>query len=93
MDPAFAALPPLRDALSALMARDDYQRATDGPEGAKALMVKGVIHAYREAAKAQLMMESPGLEELLKQRLGERARALGASSQQIQEQLGQSLGR
>lgn len=93
MDPAFASLPPIRNALSALMARNEYKTATDGPEGAKALMVKGIIHAYREAAKAQLMLESQGLEELLKQRLGERAKALGASSQQIQESLGQSLGR
>jgi len=88
MDPAFASLPPIRDALSALMARDDYQRATDGLEGAKALMVKSVIHAYREAAKAQLIVESPGLEEMLMDRLGRRAKALGATEEQITESLG-----
>lgn len=93
MDPAFASLPPIRNALSALMEREEYQQATDGPEGAKALMVRSILHAYRAAAKAQLMRESPGLEELLKERLGARAKALGASEEQVREQLGQSLGR
>ena len=53
---------PLKDKLKELFAKSGYKRATDGPEGGKALAIQAVFTAYRDSAKAQLIQEDPTLE-------------------------------
>lgn len=40
-----------------------YNLKSDGPEGGKAQMVRGIINQYREGARAQLLEESPKLSQ------------------------------
>lgn len=53
---------PLKAKLKELFAKPGYKRATDGPEGGKALAIQAVFTAYRDSAKAQLIQEDPTLE-------------------------------
>ena len=50
---------PLKVALKELFARPAYKKATDGPEGGKALYIQTVFTAYKDAAKAQMIKEDP----------------------------------
>ena len=53
---------PLKAKLKELFAKPGYKKATDGPEGGKALAIQAVFTAYRDSAKAQLIQEDPQLE-------------------------------
>ena len=78
----------MKDTLAEIFQGREYQAATDGPEGGKALLVRRVVDRFRMAARAELIQQSPGLEDAFKARVAERARALGASEEAITQSLG-----
>jgi hypothetical protein len=51
----------LRDTLDNMVSMPDYLRQAPGPDGGRALMIKQQVHAFREQAKAQMLMEFPDL--------------------------------
>jgi hypothetical protein len=51
----------LRDELAALIESPVYQSASDGPDGGKALMIRHVIGAHRQGARARLFGEDDDL--------------------------------
>ena len=54
-----------KDRLLELVKSPEYKEQTDGPEGGKALMIKKVILAYRQAAQVKMLEEFPELKELV----------------------------
>lgn len=53
------------DTLNKMVASEQYQAASGGPDGLKRTLIQSVVTAYREMAKVQLREESPKLGELL----------------------------
>lgn len=53
-----------------------WQSATDGPEGGRALIIKSVIQGFRQAAQAKLLEEFPDLKLRVEDRALERGGAL-----------------
>jgi hypothetical protein len=51
----------MKDQLSKLIKAPEYQKATDGPDGGKATMIRKVVMGYREAALEKLQDEFPAL--------------------------------
>ena len=88
MSEAMRAVPTLREALGALFATREYQTATDGPEGGKALLIDRLVDRRKAAARAELIRGSRDLEQALRDRRGARARALGATEEAITQSLG-----
>lgn len=68
-------MPTLRERLASVMATDAYQRATDGPDGGKALMVRTVVQTYRESA-VLTMKGTRAIKDLIAKRLRERGEQL-----------------
>lgn len=66
----------LKEDLEEMIKTPEYQAATDGPDGAKALMIRAKVTAYRDAAKAMLLDASPELTGLYEEKLQNRAEAL-----------------
>ena len=66
----------LKEDLEEMIASPEYKDATDGPDGAKALMIRAKVTAYRDAAKAMLLDASPELSDLFEEKIQERAEAL-----------------
>ena len=83
-----AGAPPLKDALATMIHGDEYRHQSGGPDGGKALMIQSLVGAYKQAARAALTQESPGLVEALGQKIGAKAKALTPPAQ-----LPQTLGR
>jgi hypothetical protein len=60
----------LKDRLNSLVSGTDpmspiYNMKSDGPDGGKYLMLRGIIEDYRRDARDQLLRESPALNELV----------------------------
>jgi len=51
----------LKETLEDMMKGWAYQAQSDGPDGGKALMIKSMVHVFREVAQHQLMKEFPEL--------------------------------
>jgi hypothetical protein len=51
----------MKDQLAKLMKSDVYQKATNGPDGGKAAIIRKVVMSYREAALEKLQDEVPDL--------------------------------
>jgi hypothetical protein len=66
----------LKADLEEMIETPEYKAATDGPDGAKALMIRTKVTVYRDAAKAMLLEASPDLSGLYEEKLQERAEAL-----------------
>jgi hypothetical protein len=66
----------LKANLEEMIKTPEYQAATDGPDGAKALMIRATVTAYRDAAKAMLLDASPDLAGLYEEKINSRAEAL-----------------
>tara|TARA_B100001059_G_scaffold236058_1_gene284459 strand:- start:76 stop:3318 length:3243 start_codon:yes stop_codon:yes gene_type:complete len=66
----------LKDALKEKFASVDYKRSTDGPEGGKSLHIRSIATSYKDAAKAQLLQEYPGLNSQLRQENARKKRML-----------------
>lgn len=66
-------VPAFRDALAALFQRADYRQAGDA---GKRLIVDRLDQAYKDAARAQLMEEYPGLQDMLRRKLELRGEAI-----------------
>jgi hypothetical protein len=66
----------LKADLEEMIKTPEYKAATDGPDGAKALMIRVRVTAYRDAAKAMLLDASPELANLYEQKIEQRAEAL-----------------
>jgi len=64
------------DRLGELIRSGEYQRQSDGPDGGKATMIRAVVLAYREAAVAQLIEETPELRRAVEGRIRDRVRRL-----------------
>lgn len=69
-------VPLLKDRLTALIGSDTYQRQSEGPDGGKALLIRDTIYAYRNAAQAKLIAESPELRAQLLAKTRQRGAAL-----------------
>jgi hypothetical protein len=68
---------PAKAKLEALVSGKDpmsaaYSRASEGPDGGKALTIRSIVNAYREQAKAQMQIEFPELRDAIE---AERRRA------------------
>lgn len=70
----------MKDTLAELFQTKTYQEATPGPDGDKAYMIRQVVNAYREGAKAKLLEEDVALRELVIGRIKTRAEALSPGS-------------
>lgn len=57
-------------------ASDSWRLGTDGPEGGRARIVRGVLDGFRDRARAQLLTEFPELRLRVEERAGEAQRAL-----------------
>ena len=73
----------LKDTLDAIVTgkhtlSGSYQRAIDGPEGGKALIIGKMISAFRQAAQQQVVKETPELRELIEEKRRQGAINLGA---------------
>lgn len=71
----------LKETLDAIIAGDhdfsvEYQRATDGPEGGKAIVIQRVVQGFRTAAQAKVIEEFPELRGAIEEDLLERQDAL-----------------
>ena len=66
----------LKSAYKDLFAKDSYKRASDGPEGGKALLIRSVATAYKDAAKAQMLKEYPELASQVRLERTRKARML-----------------
>jgi hypothetical protein len=66
----------LKTDLEEMIKTPEYKAATDGPDGAKALMIRVRVTAYRDAAKAMLLDASPELAQLYEEKIEQRAEAL-----------------
>jgi hypothetical protein len=51
----------MKDQLAKLMKSDTYKKATDGPDGGKAAIIRKVVMSYRGAALEKLQDENPAL--------------------------------
>lgn len=54
---------PAKKALEEIIKSSSYKRGTDGADGSKAETIKRVVSAYRQAARAQMMKDSPDLQQ------------------------------
>jgi hypothetical protein len=50
-------MPPLKEILNDLIQTPDYKLLDDGPDGAKAAVIKNIISSYRKAAKARMLQD------------------------------------
>lgn len=66
----------LKSAYKDLFAKDSYKRASDGPEGGKALLIRSVATAYKDAAKMQILKEYPELASQVRLERTRKARML-----------------
>ena len=66
----------LKEDLEEMIETPEYESATDGPDGGKALMIRAKVTAYRDAAKAMLLDASPELSDLYEEKIQNRAEAL-----------------
>jgi len=66
-------MPAFREALLAMFQRSDYRQAGDA---GKRLIVNRLDQVYKDAARAQLMKEYPGLEDMLRRKLELRGEAI-----------------
>lgn len=69
-------MPLLKDALQKLIESDTYKRQSEGLDGGKAMLIKDRINAYRNAAQAKLIAESPELRAQLMRKTMQRGEAL-----------------
>lgn len=65
----------LYEALEAMIKTPEYRAMPGGPEGGKALLVKNVIHAYRQMARNRLLQENSTLRGLVEEKEREKAEA------------------
>jgi hypothetical protein len=66
----------LKADLEAMIQTPAYQKATEGPDGGKALLIREKVTAYRDGAKALLLKASPELYGLHTEKIKSRAEAL-----------------
>ncbi|HQT98681.1 MAG TPA: hypothetical protein PK416_12540, partial [Thermodesulfobacteriota bacterium] len=66
----------LKAELEEMIKTPEYQAATDGPDGAKALLIRARVTAFRDMAKAMLLDASPELSGLYEEKINSRAEAL-----------------
>lgn len=67
----------LKDYLNELIESPAYQRLvdkSDGPDGAAALTIKGVIQDFQESARRELLKETPRIQDLVSVGLAEKRR-------------------
>ena len=62
-----------RETLEAIIKGDhslsaQYERASDGPEGGKAIIVRSVVQSFRAAARDQVIQEFPDLRDTIRKR-------------------------
>jgi hypothetical protein len=67
---------PAKAALETVIKSDAYQHATTGPEGGRATVIRNVVNQFREAARAQVVLEFPELRATVHARATDKARAL-----------------
>lgn len=79
----------LKETLEQLLDDPNYQRQSDGPEGGKALIIRNLVLAFRQAAQAQLIEEFPALRLAIEEQTMERGRQLAPPAS---GQSGQSFG-
>lgn len=66
---------PLREALGQEMQGTAYQEATDGPDGGKAVLIRGIVTAYKKLAVQQLREEYPDLDAAIESQITKRINA------------------
>jgi len=66
----------MKDTLAEVMRSEEYLSQTDGPEGGKALIVREIVQAFREAARGELFGRFPRLMPSLEEKQEQRMRQL-----------------
>jgi hypothetical protein len=66
----------VKEYLNTVVHSAEYQRASGGPEGGRAMLIKTVISAAKQEALRMLLKERPELDELVKKRAEDKARRL-----------------
>lgn len=69
----------MKDTLAETFQTDAYKRQSEGPDGGKAMVIRSVVQAFRDAAKSELLVKSPKLQLLMQQKLMDRAKVLQPS--------------
>ena len=67
--------------LGELIQSDRYQRASAGPDGGKAMMIRNVIAVSREYGRKELLKQLPAIDQAVRDKLEARREALRASGQ------------